>query len=324
MEEMIVLEVLEKSGRVRERTRFGSFPVTIGRAYDNDIILDDEYVSPRHLSIERDEQGALRAVDLNSENGLYQIPSLRRVDALAISSDNQLLVGSTQIRIRRTDFAVAPTALSNRRRKSAQNTLSSGRLFIPILLAVAGMLFMEKYLQTFQKIKYQEMIQETISPLLGLMVWAGIWAFVGRILGHRAAFFAHANIVLLALLSIFGLNWFTEYYSFAFSAMSSTKWIEAAFLTLIGSTLLYGHLHLATQLRPKRVAITSGLVAIGLLGITLFSSNVKEAQFSSRLSYPTVLKPVSGIARKPLSPEVFFSRAQAMKPQLDKARLEDN
>jgi hypothetical protein len=324
MEEVIVLEILERSGKVRERVRLVSFPVTIGRAYDNDIILDDEYVSPRHLTIERDEQGVLRAVDLNSENGLYEIPSLKRVDALSIATDNQLLVGSTHIRIRRTDFAVAPTALANRRRKSVQNTLASGRLFVPILLAEAGVLLMNKYFQTFQKIKYQEMIQETISPVLVLMIWAGIWAFIGRILGHRAAFFAHANMVLLALLSIFGLDWFTGYYSFSFSATASTKWIEALALTLIGGVLLYGHLHLATQLRPKKVAITSGLVAVGLLGITLFSNHVKEAQFNSRLSYPAVLKPASGIAGRPLSPEVFFFRAEVMKQQLDKARLEDN
>lgn len=324
MEEVIVLEVLEKSGKVRERLRLGSFPVTIGRAYDNDIILDDEYVSPRHLLIERDEQGALRAVDLNSENGLYQIPSLQRVDALAIATDNQLLVGGTHIRIRRTDFAVAPTALANRRRKSAQNMLASGRLFMPVLLTVAGMLLLQKYFQTFHKIKYQELILETLSPLLALLIWAGIWAFIGRILGHRAAFFAHANMVLLALLFLFGLDGFTDYYSFAFSATASSKWIEALALTLAGGVLLYGHLQLATQLRRKRVALTSGLVVGGLLGIILFSNHVSDAQFNSNLSYPTALKPPSGIAGRPLSPEAFFSRAEKMKQQLDKARLEDN
>ncbi len=323
MEEMIVLEVLEKSGRVRERIRLSSFPVTVGRAYDNNIILDDEYVSPRHLSIERDEQGALRAVDLNSENGLYQIPSLKRIDALPIAADNQLLVGSTHIRIRRPDFAVAPTALANRRRRSAQNTLASGWLFVPILLTAAVILFMEKYFETFQKIKYQELILETFSPFPVLMIWSGIWAFVGRLLGHRAAFFAHANMVLLAMLSVFGLDWFTDYYSFAFSAVTSTKWIEALALAVAGGVLLYGHLRLATQLRRTRVAMTSCVVVGSLLSIILFSSHVKEAQFNRSLSYPPVLKPASSIAGRPLSPEAFFSKAQKMKQQLDKARLED-
>lgn len=324
MEEVIVLEVLERSGKVRERMRLGDFPVTIGRAYDNDIILDDEYVSPRHLSIERDEQGALRAIDLNSENGLYEIPSLKRVDALPIAADNQLLVGSTHIRIRRSDFAVPPTALANRRRRSAQNMLASGWLFVPVLLAAAAVLLMEKYFQTFQKIKYQGLILEPVAPLLALLIWAGAWAFIGRILGHRAAFYAHANMVLMAMLLLYGVDFCTDYYSFAFSAMASAKLIEAMAVTLVGGVLLYGHLQLATQQRRKKVALTSGLVVGGLFCIILFSNHVSDAQFSTSLSYPTVLKPPSGIARKPLSPEAFFSRAQKMKQQLDKARLEDN
>ncbi len=322
MEEVIILEVLEKSGSVRERMRLTAFPVTIGRAYDNDVILDDECVSPHHLSIERDDQGALRAVDMNSENGLYQVPSLKRVDSLPVGTDNQLLVGNTQIRLRRTDFAVPPTSLANRRRKSAQNMLAGYRVFIPVLLAVCGVLIMGKYIQTFQKVKYQELILEALSPMLALLIWAGIWAFVGRILGHRAVFFAHANMVMLALLSIYGMNWMTDYYSFAFSATASTKWIEALALTLIGGSLLYGHLHLATQMRPGKAAITSGLVVGGLLGIMLFSSHVREAQFSSSLSYPAVLKQPSAIAGRPLSPAEFFNRARSMKPQLDKARQE--
>ncbi len=323
-EEVIVLEVLEKSGRVRERVRLGRFPVTVGRSYDNDVILDDEYVSPHHLLIERDAGGALHAVDMQSENGLYRLPSLKRVDALPVATDNLLLVGATQIRIRRTDFVVAPTALADRRRRSVQNVLADGRVFIPVLLAAACMLFAEKYLQTFQKIKYQELIQETISPVLALMVWAGIWAFVGRILGHRAAFFAHANMVLLALLSLYGLDCFTDYYGFAFSATASADWIEALAVTLLGGLLLFGHLHLATQMGPRRAALASGLVAGGLFAIVLFSGHVKESHFTTRLSYPAVLKPASFIAGRPQSPEAFFSRARKMQQRLDRARKEDN
>ena len=41
-EEVIILEILGKSGRVREHVRLSRFPATIGRAYDNDVILDDQ------------------------------------------------------------------------------------------------------------------------------------------------------------------------------------------------------------------------------------------------------------------------------------------
>lgn len=324
MEEMIVLEVLDRSGRVRERSRLNSFPVRLGRAYDNDIILDDECVSPYHLRIERNDQGVLCATDLQSENGLYQIPSLRRVDALALESDNQLLVGNTHIRLRRSDFAVAPTVLANRRRASALNQLASWRVLLPLLVAVASLILLEKYSLTFQKIKYQEMVLDTLSPMLGLMAWAGIWAFVGRILGHRAAWLAHANMVMLAMLALFGLDYFTAYYSFAFSADTSASLIESLALTLIGGSLLFGHLHFATQLRRKTVAWTSGLLAVGVLGIALFSSHVRNSEFSSNLDFPGTLLPPANIVGQPLTPEDYFKQAEGMQAKLDKARQADD
>ena len=323
-EEVIILELLGKSGMVREHVRLSRFPATIGRAYDNDVILDDEYASPHHLVIERNEQGTLRITDLNSENGLYRMPAMKRIDNVLIETDNLLLVGGTQIRIRRTNFVVAPTVLANRRRNSMQNTLASTWLFLPLLLAVSALLLLQQYSSTFQKIKYQRLVLETVAPLLGLMIWAGIWAFIGRILGHRAVFIAHANIVLLAIISIFGLNWFADYYSFAFSATTSTEFIVTFTFTLLGGILLYGHLLLATRMKVKRAAITSCLVVGGLLVIFLFSDYVINTEFNSKLSYPTVLKPSASIAGRPLSLEQFFSKAQAMKQRLDKARLEKN
>lgn len=322
-EEMIILEILDRSGRVRERVRLSSFPVTIGRAYDNHIILDDEYVSPRHLTIDRDEQGALRIVDLRSENGLYRMPSLTRVDAVPIAADNQLLVGSTHIRIRRPDFDVAPTRRADRRRRSAQNMLASGWLFLPVLLTAAGLLFWNEYSTAFRRMNYQELALGTISTLLALMMWAGLWAFIGRVLGHRSVFFAHANIVLLALLLMSGLDHFIDQYRFAFSAVASADLIETLTLTLLGGMLLFAHLKLATQLRRRKVAVASGLAACGVLAIVLFAEHVKEDTFSTALSYPSALGPAAKIAGDPLSPEEFFSRAQALKEKLEQARLED-
>jgi hypothetical protein len=324
MEEMIVLEVLEKSGKVRERARLCSFPVKIGRAYDNDVILDDEYVSPHHLQIVRDEQGMLRASDMNSENGLYQIPSLKRVESMQIATDNQLLLGATHIRIRRANFAVAPTARADRRRHSIQNTLARGRLFALLLLAAAGAMLMESYLGTFQKIKYSRLALDITTSMLVFLVWPAIWAFVGRLLGHRSVYFAHANILFLAMLSLYALGYLNDYYSFAFSAEAPAKLIEALAFTLVGGVLLYGHLHFATQLKHKTLAISSSLVVGCILGISMFSDYVSDIQFSSNLSYPTVLKPVSSIIGQPLSSEAFFSRAQTMKQELDKASQEDD
>jgi len=324
MAEMIVLEVLEKSGKVRERVRLGSFPVRVGRAYDNDIILDDEYVSPHHLIIGKDDQGELRIADLDSENGLYQLPSRKQVSGLPVAADNHLLLGHTHIRIRRPDFDVAPTIVNNRKHQKARDLLAHGWLFSLLVLLVSALWWSEKYFLSFHKIKYEELILTVFSPMLVLLIWSGIWAFVGRILVHRAAYITHINMVLLFGLSLFGLAHFQEYFSFAFSAEELANLIEALAITLAGGILLYGHLHLATQLKRKAIAITSTLVVSSLLGITLFSNYIEDTRFNSSLIYPSALRPASSMIGEPLTSDAFLSSAQSMKSQLDKARLEDS
>jgi pSer/pThr/pTyr-binding forkhead associated (FHA) protein len=58
MEQVIWVEVLGRHRDVAARYRCAGPMVHVGRAYDNDVVLDDPYVAPRHLRIARDESGA--------------------------------------------------------------------------------------------------------------------------------------------------------------------------------------------------------------------------------------------------------------------------
>jgi len=51
--EKVILEIIQRG--VHQYHKVDSFPVTIGRAFDNDIILQDVTVSPHHLVITEDD-----------------------------------------------------------------------------------------------------------------------------------------------------------------------------------------------------------------------------------------------------------------------------
>lgn len=65
--ERIILEVQTRG--LNQYHVIDKFPVTIGRAYDNDIILSDRSVSAHHIRIERTEYGNLFIHNLSDENG---------------------------------------------------------------------------------------------------------------------------------------------------------------------------------------------------------------------------------------------------------------
>ena len=83
------LEVLDGRDHVVQRVGVAEFPVTVGRAYTNQLILDDPYVCPAHAVIECDEQGAVRVRDLGSVNGLYHRHGPERSDRFALTAGDR-------------------------------------------------------------------------------------------------------------------------------------------------------------------------------------------------------------------------------------------
>jgi pSer/pThr/pTyr-binding forkhead associated (FHA) protein len=104
----LIVEVLdERGGRARERHRLLTSPVTIGRGYGCDVIVDDPYVSVEHVRLEWSEDG-WRVLDLDSENGTHLATSGRRITAERLGPETVLRVGHTRLRVRTDEYAVPP------------------------------------------------------------------------------------------------------------------------------------------------------------------------------------------------------------------------
>ena len=107
MERLAWLEILDRHGDVSSRHSVHAWPLKIGRAYTNDIVLDDPQIAAHHVEIRPAEDGNYHAVDLGSLNGILNKNSkLNQAEAL-ISADDVLRIGQTQIRIRPLNYAVA-------------------------------------------------------------------------------------------------------------------------------------------------------------------------------------------------------------------------
>jgi hypothetical protein len=53
------VETLARNGDVLHRHQVRELPIRLGRGYDNDYIIDDDYVAANHAVIEAGEQGGL-------------------------------------------------------------------------------------------------------------------------------------------------------------------------------------------------------------------------------------------------------------------------
>jgi hypothetical protein len=78
----------------------GDQPISIGRAPDSTIVLDDDYVSHRHARIAPDAQGRWIVDDLGSTNGTY-LDRQRITGPTAVANGVPIRIGKTVVELRR-------------------------------------------------------------------------------------------------------------------------------------------------------------------------------------------------------------------------------
>ena len=106
METVIYAEQLDRRGHVLQRVRVDALPFRIGRAYTNELIVDDPHVSPVHAELARDESGALVLRDLGSLNGIVGGGTRQRRPAFEVHGDDVFHLGRALLRFRGSDHAV--------------------------------------------------------------------------------------------------------------------------------------------------------------------------------------------------------------------------
>ncbi|EFE68340.1 MULTISPECIES: FHA domain-containing protein FhaB/FipA [Streptomyces] len=74
--------------------------ITLGRAHDSTIVLDDDYASSRHARIYPDRDGQWIVEDLGSTNGTY-LDRTRLTTPMPISLGAPIRIGKTVIELRK-------------------------------------------------------------------------------------------------------------------------------------------------------------------------------------------------------------------------------
>lgn len=191
-----ILEIISPDG-FHQYHKPGDTPLLLGRGYDCDIIIPDEYLSAQHLRIWADEAGQYCISDCNSENGVYieaANGSRSRISQeTVIPSGSCLHAGKTAIFLHASDTRVAPA----KKIHHAGNGVKSFILrhsWAPPLITFITLVVMDAYLDHSQKEDYSELVANPFAALMLVSFWSSGWAFLGRMTTHNANFFKHVGI----------------------------------------------------------------------------------------------------------------------------------
>ena len=308
------IEILDGKGGVSERIAVDGFPITVGRAYGNQVILADPFVCPRHLKIVQDEQGRLLASDLDSINGFYAASDKERIAQLQLESGSQFRIGHTTLRYVSVDHPLAPTLV-----EGAVKVLPLASPYAAVISGVILVLLLclDAYLSSIERVTVANIIGETWVTVSMLATWAGMWALASRIVVSRFNFARHVTIACLALLAISALGVVAEWSEF-FLPWIPILWIAGVFgYGLVLAGMVFGHLGAASFLRRRSRLWTAAAISLVVVGTGAISDFAARSKFSTVMEYTGVVKPIDAALVPANSVEDFVTGSEKLKKELD-------
>ncbi len=308
------VEVLDAKGNVADRVRIDEFPITIGRAYGNHVVLDDPYVCPRHVEIGADGQGRVIARDLDSVNGLHPRAGGARVATLEVGDGAAFRIGRTWLRYRRVEHALAPTLID---REGGESRLAS-----PYLLAGAGVLLafvlcLDSYLSAVERATAAKIVSEPLTTVALLLIWCGAWALASRIVLGHFNFAPHAVIAGAAVVAVFLFNTAAEWTEFLFPVVPALR-LGGIFGTgLILAAMLFGHLRFASPMRRSARAWAAVALSVAVVGAGWIWDYAGRSKFSNVMEFTGIVKPLDAALLPAVESERFIDDSRKLKADLD-------
>ncbi len=305
------IETLARNGDVLHRHRVDKLPITIGRGYNNDFILDDAHTAPTHAVVELAEDGALVMRDLGSQNGI--VVHGKRQSSVPINGTTVVRLGHTRLRVRDAAFPVEA--------ELTDTTMHAWEGGVP---ALAGMALIALFVGVtealsdtgaFQAIRYLLVI---VTGIGAGMVWSGVWALANRIFGGHARLGRHLFILGSGLVAIGAWKALSSVLAYAWSAEVFTRYGNHVVM-LILVAMIYNHLRTVKPHKP-RAFISSCAVFLALGSGLILMRNYEAAGRLRDELYMSVILPPEVRQSKDHSVDEFMGDAAKLKAAADEAR----
>ena len=313
------IEILDKTGAVVVRQRIQADAVTVGRGYNNDLVIDDAFVAPAHLQIAFDSEGSLWLEDLGSQNGTFDVISQAKVKRLLVGDEASVRIGHTSLRIRSTSFEVAP-ALHMAAPSAPLFTIGYRNAALFMMAAFIAAVTLSTWLSQTGEFKlFTYLPGIVIFPLL-ILGWTGIWTLLTRLVTARGQFFRHGAIAFAFVLALFVIDLAADFASYTFAWMALQRWVPLLVWVMIG-ILCFTHIRAITLKHSRLVIGIIGALVVVAIGLHVLlraeSDRVRPLRITAKLMPPFLL------IKSPVTPDTFFKGTLALKPKLDEERKKE-
>ena len=261
----VVVEIVEPGRRAPSIKRFDQHEISIGRGWDNHLVITDAQVDASHCVITIEETTDTVTIrDLASANGTeYQGKTIENSAEIAFGS--LVTVGQTSFRVHRKDDSVAPTRVYSRSENILEKASHPAIAATVALIAVFSWQYLS-FLRGGSKFDWNSQLQSLLTVGTMLVAWGLFWGLITKLFKHQFKFWPHLCLAASAMILLLVLREFESIVSFNTLSTATTQFVGAINSSLLIFLAVVAGLIITTNVKPKTRYTTAGiLVGIFLL-----------------------------------------------------------
>jgi hypothetical protein len=283
----IIIEEISHGHKLLSRHKFATNNITIGRGYDNDIIISDPHVCADHLRLHFNGEHWL-VDDQGSINGSYLEDSKDNVIQHQVRSGDIITIGKSQVRFVFPSHSV-PQSLAISPFESLINLARH-----PIVLALSMTLFAFIggwiiNLNNANEVTLTQMLVPTIGLTLGFVLWPAGIALVSYLTKHDARFWTQMGICFI----FFNLMWLSDIFEnivhFNTSSNFSMLWLLAIIPLLLAFGLFWLNCYVGFHMTLRRRNVVASSLVLLLFGGSFIVHLSKQPDFNPRPQFDTTI-----------------------------------
>jgi hypothetical protein len=312
-----MIELLDRDGGVAHRIAVHHWPVTIGRAIDCDVVLDDPHVAARHATIERPDAAAAPQLRVGESLNGARLRGARLAagDRATLTPGAEWQLGRTRLRLRLVGEALA--------REEVLSIVppGRGRRAAVGMIVLALWLIATQWLQSDPGDPLAGYLPALVTVPAALGIWSFVWALGSKLFSRHFDFVAHLQLALAALLLSMLLDALLPLVAFALS----WEWLTRAgeMLTLaIGCALVWAHLSLILPAHRHALAVGFATMFVVGTGLKLALNQQRTDRWFGQV-YLSALGPPGLRVAPAVTPQRFLQEARALRAPLEQRARED-
>jgi len=312
----IIIEEISRGHKLLHRHRISNKSISIGRGYQNDIIVDDPHICAQHMQINFENEQWLIS-DENSINGTFLEDGKQNADQHIIEGGDIICIGKSQLRFLFADHKVSPTIHFSPFESFINLMRQPLALFLTIFLftIIAGSII---YLNKPLEVNFSQLFVPAIGMTLLFALWPSCIALISHLTKHDARVMAQLGISF----TFFNLMWLSDVFENIIIFNSSSSFILPALVALIpialSFCLFWLNGYIGFHMPAKRRIIIASSITILMFGGGYLIEFSNKPDFSIRPHYNATIMTPSFLFTGSNNVEGFIKDSEALFTKVQK------